>query len=638
LSKLKDYLPRVIKAVLVVELAYLVLVNTALQLPLTQDLVNLIRPEKFQVRWDRAWSPYPFRVYVSGLQANGQSRSQQWQLRVDKASGSISLPPLVLKHVSLSNVSAENVDYRQRPRLKADKDYSELLPHFPKIQGRQIQPADLSPRAKKLPWKVSVENSRAAGTFKVWLYNFRGSATGSTLVDLTLQTRGGPFGLNLREMDLALSPAYANGKAELFQGGRITGQLAFDPFVPRENKGLRMLPFMQLDTQLNLDVGSLSFINLFTANLGDFFIDGAGRITGRLHYGQGYMRSGTDLLARAADLSVHIQNMEIQGQGAVQISTPAQSDKPMQLAIGYEALSVTRDGAPSPFLMGDSLKLTYSGSNLVVPESDDLNFETLLNDQQHRERRRDNTLLIDIDEATLVDMAILNDYLPASTALKFTSGTARLDADIFAGSEDMKGGLKLQGTRIGMRADEQDLQGDLEVDLVIAEGVARELRIDLAGSSITLDKVNVAGEQQTFEDKDWSARIEFSRAELIAEEPLRFSADADLQISDTRPLLALINNHGDPPEWMLRALFMNDIVGEATVELADNRLSITDAMVESDEAEIAAKAVFYETGRDGMIYARYRKLDFVLKMEGESSNLDVIRARQTFDQYQLKSR
>jgi hypothetical protein len=81
---------------------------------------------------------------------------------------------------------------------------------------------------------------------------------------------------------------------------------------------------------------------------------------------------------------------------------------------------------------------------------------------------------------------------------------------------------------------------------------------------------------------------------------------------------------------------MNDIIGEATVELADNRLSITDAMVESDEAEIAAKAIFYETGRDGMIYVRYKKLDLVLKMEGESSNLDVIRARQTFDRYQLK--
>ncbi len=73
------------------------------------------------------------------------------------------------------------------------------------------------------------------------------------------------------------------------------------------------------------------------------------------------------------------------------------------------------------------------------------------------------------------------------------------------------------------------------------------------------------------------------------------------------------------------------------MELADNRLEIPDAKVLSDKAEVAAKAVFYETGRDGMIYARYRKLDVVLKMTGEKSNLDVFNAREKFDQYELRT-
>ena len=60
-----------------------------------------------------------------------------------------------------------------------------------------------------------------------------------------------------------------------------------------------------------------------------------------------------------------------------------------------------------------------------------------------------------------------------------------------------------------------------------------------------------------------------------------------------------------------------------------------DARVLSDKAEIGAKAVIYETGRDGMIYARYKKLDVVLKMQGEKSNLDVFKAREKFDEYRL---
>ena len=42
------------------ELGYLLLVNAALNLPLTQTLLNDIRPDKFAIHWQRAWSWYPF--------------------------------------------------------------------------------------------------------------------------------------------------------------------------------------------------------------------------------------------------------------------------------------------------------------------------------------------------------------------------------------------------------------------------------------------------------------------------------------------------------------------------------------------------------------------------------------------------
>ena len=107
-----------VKILAIIQLAYLALVNLALQLPITQDVVNLVRPEKFQVQWDQAWTLYPFKVHVRGLSANGQARSQQWQLNADRASGSVSLLPLVLKRVHLRNVLVSGVEYRQRPRLK----------------------------------------------------------------------------------------------------------------------------------------------------------------------------------------------------------------------------------------------------------------------------------------------------------------------------------------------------------------------------------------------------------------------------------------------------------------------------------------------------------------------------------------
>ena len=57
---------RALKIVIGIELVYLLLVNGALQLQLTQDLVNKIRPEKFYVTWEHAWSWY-FLLRVSRI-------------------------------------------------------------------------------------------------------------------------------------------------------------------------------------------------------------------------------------------------------------------------------------------------------------------------------------------------------------------------------------------------------------------------------------------------------------------------------------------------------------------------------------------------------------------------------------------
>ncbi|MCB1845271.1 MAG: hypothetical protein KDI09_20050 [Halioglobus sp.] len=631
---MKTLLWRLLKLALLIEVGYLALINGALWLPWTQDLVNLVRPEKFAVRWESAWSPYPFKVYARGIDANGQSRSQQWQLRVERAEGRVAVLPLLLKRVQVWDVTVGSGEYRQRPRLKPDQDYSKRLPYFPTIEGRAIVPAETSPQKKRRPWRIALRDVRADGHFDLWIYNLRGSLKGSASAEMDYQTRGGALRLAVWDARLQLNPATVNGAATLFRGGRLNGSLAFAPFIPRENKGLRLLPHMDLDAELNLDVGSLRFINLFTGNLGDLFIDGAGRIDGRLRYSRGFMLAGTSLTASAADLSIALRRMSVAGQGTVNISTPRDSDNPLVLDIGYEALAVTRDGDASPFLSGDGLELVYSGSNFVAPDPD-LAIKDLWNQEAARERRRDTTLKVLIDEATLLDVSIVNDYMPAGAGLAFTGGTAALQADVLLGVENAAGELLLAGENVGMRARGQDLRGDLEADLVIAGGVPQNLQFNLAGSSLTLDNVSVGGAEGSFEDELWSARLAFSRADAIIDRPPTFRGEATMAVSDTRPLVAVFENHSNPPGWIANLLDISDIEGTASFELTDNRLAVPTARAAGDKAELGAKAVFYENGRDGVIYARYRRLDLVMKMQGKDSNIDLFGAKEKFTDYRL---
>jgi hypothetical protein len=100
----KTWMKRIVLAALAAEFAYVILFNLVLQLPLTRTFVNQIRPDKFQITWENAWTPYPFRFHFRNASGNGQSRSQQWEFEAQAVSASIDVLPLFFKRVWIDHV------------------------------------------------------------------------------------------------------------------------------------------------------------------------------------------------------------------------------------------------------------------------------------------------------------------------------------------------------------------------------------------------------------------------------------------------------------------------------------------------------------------------------------------------------
>jgi hypothetical protein len=129
----------------------------------------------------------------------------------------------------------------------------------------------------------------------------------------------------------------------------------------------------------------------------------------------------------------------------------------------------------------------------------------------------------------------------------FPGGSANLDADVFLGATDMKGSIKLDSGDVKVTLDDQNFEADLAADINIKGGMPLEFRADISGSSLLMDKVSVDGEHESFDGDYWSALLELTEAEGVFQKPLKFSAKADLSVSDTRPLVAMFDNRGDPP-------------------------------------------------------------------------------------------
>ena len=627
-------LKRLLLIALISELVYLVLINFALQLPLTQELVNKIRPEKFAVSWERAWSWYPFRVHAEGIFANGQARTQQWEVTATSASGSISVLPLILKHVYLSDIQAENIDYRQRPRLKPDIDYSGKLAYFPEIKGREVVPVDTAELKKKRPWKIHMNGLQALGDHRFWVYNMQGTASGTAAGNLYTETRRGAFWLDVEEFELDLGPAFLNGKAEAFHGGTAAGSLGFSPLVRAEHPGRRMLRFGYLDADLDLALDSLDFINMLAGSLGNFNITGAGRVQGHVSVSDGFVRAGTQLAATAENLSVDMYDVNVLGKGVVNIHTPKTEDIPLGLDVQYDQLTATRDGESAPFLIGETLHLEYRGSNFITPDPS-LGLADLWDDEEARQRRANNRLKLFVDSATVPDMSALNYHLPPETTLQFAGGTTELNAEVFFGEEYLGGSIQLDSVATQVQIDEQRLKADLDIDMKLAGGNPRTFTADFTGSTLRLFNVYVDGEKEKFEGDYWSTSLEVTSGEGSFTQPVELTAESLITVSDTRPLVTLFKNRSRTPKWLGNMMSVKNLSGEAQMSLSGGEFRVPLAYVDSEKAEVGIKATFFEGEREGMVYARYKKLDTLVKRFKGKRDVDVIKARQKFEEYEL---
>ena len=628
----KPWVKRLVFAALLAEITYVILFNLALRMPVTQTLINQIKPDKFHISWESAWTWYPFRFHIRNASGNGQARTQQWGFEAKSVSASIDVLPLFFKRVWINHVRVSDANYYQRPRLKPDKDYSALIPFYPPISGREITNAVIAPRKKKRAWHVVIEDIRLDGQYRYWVHRFKGQARGTLKADLDVVNRGGLFSLTVPDTDLKLGPHYIKGSQEIFRHGVISGELGFAPFVPRENKGSKVLRYLLFDADIDIYMNSLDFVNLFTRKFKDLKISGTGLVDGRVHMEKGKVLDGTDLSIDADNLRVNTLSHVISGDGAIRIEAGPEAKKELDFDISFNDLVIIQDGGSKPLLVGQGLVLSGTSINdLLRTESD---IETTEN-VSFKNKIKEYEFEFKIPTARVPDMLVFNHYFPSGSPLSLTRGSADLEADIVLKHDDADGFLRLKADGIEAQIDDQLIRADFSADISVVDGVPQKMLFDISGSELRFDNVKVIGEDESFDQKNWAAVITLSQAETTLVDPLRFKTKANLNMTDSRPIVAMLGNQKDRPRWVKNMLTVEDVSGIVEMDIANRMIVIPNAFMDSDNIEFGAKGVIDETLNNGVIYARYKKLDIVVKISDGKKNTDLIRARDKFDEYQL---
>lgn len=901
----KSFVKRIVKAVVVIEVGYLVLANLFLNLPLTQSIVNQIKPEKFGVYWERAWTFYPFRVHALGVSVNGQSRSQQWQVDLPSASASIAVLPLIFRTVKVRNVVGDSVSYYQRPRLQPDNDFAATREYFPPIRDREINQANLTPKKKRKPWDILLQDIQVTGNHEFWVYQLRGAVEGDLEVDLNFQTQGGPFSVSDGEVDLRLDALTINGDQELLRQATVKGDVEILPLVLKQHKGLKVLPFLVVDAEVDGDVDNLSFLNLYLGNFQGMKVDGMGAVSGRLRLDQGKLLPGTDLAVSARELALNLMSHRAVGSGNISLDVSAEEPDALNLTVQFDDLNAFHESDLRPLFSGEGLAITGTGKtsmqiiqaqgpgmsklSVIVPvvrvldlsvyqryipekwqfklhggvgelharadllktsfnaemtltskdadvgvkdyrfssdldlglnidnpsfasalvdisgtyirlgdsklstkeqgQSDliqtellvrkgklelqlpelanedadlkelsevlqshdlstllstanaeleidgtmsDLSWITmllknsyglaiggtgkvkiralvdsgwpskgtlveilpeelllkvldyaiqgngqvklevleggssptvkldmnvtdgLLNHQQEEQPFVEQVIIeldalaenlgfdgppeelelhLQIPSAKVTDMSVFNTYLPAKSPLQILTGKADLTADIRLERESAGGFVKLNTDDLLGGLDDQQMSADLAVDIKLSDGVPKNLDFDISGSSILLDKVKVTGEESSFDQSDWNIRLDLKKGRAAWKKPIQVEMEADVEMKDTRPIVAMLANQREKHGWLEKLLTIENIQGEAFMNMKQNRIVIPYAFLGSDKIDVGAKGIIDTNTREGVFYARFKKLKGLLKIRDGERNFDIIKARKTFDEY-----
>ncbi len=293
-------------ALVAVELLYVLASNGVILSGVIQRAVSA-DPQTTSLSWRHAWSPWPGRVYVSGLRLQMQAPVQEFGLTVDHAKVDVVLWALVHRRFRASYVKAEGVTFRMLFKVESAAGKEARLAAYPPLDGfarpallPKPPPPPATPAEVARLWSVELNQVDATVT-ELWFleYRYRGAARvhGGFALQPRRQLWVGPALLELEGGKLTAGDTVVSSAL----GARVEVTVTPTDLVSATGLGI----FRTLSSSIQFDAA------LDDLGVADLYVDGlrtrgAGRLKADVRMSNGKLLPGSSLEAflPATDLRV----------------------------------------------------------------------------------------------------------------------------------------------------------------------------------------------------------------------------------------------------------------------------------------------------------------------------------------------
>jgi hypothetical protein len=496
---MKRLIIRVGIVVAIVAAAYLVVVNVALNLPATQAFLNSTQNGKLSFAWDRAWSWFPFRIHVTNLRLNGQSWSQQFDITAPEVSGAIDVPSLLTRTLRFNDIASGDLTVRFRPRPRPDKDDSELRKYYPEIPGRDPQLEAEAVPQQSPGWMFVFDIDRISGKNDLWLAANRMTLEGDATAFVQRQNKHGPLTVSDGTLDLAVTSLYVAG-LKVSDAGTLAGTFGIASFIPQENRGAKVLEFLEMDAQIDLPIDGLDFLNEFLNSVADMTVNGRGRLTGRLALAGGALTPGADVTIEAEKLQVDLPPYAVYGTGRVVAKVDDAYPDKIQAQLGFANITAIHTPSNQPLFNGTDIGIAVVRSAIVFPEE--------LREEVPR------SVNMTLPSVSVPDISVYQRYLPDEWNAELIGGTGSLEGHVAMSRGALDTELTLRSKDAKVRMTKDTFETSLALG-VTAKGTADATKatIDVAGTFVELDDSLIttrSGETS----KPWRTRFEINEGDV----------------------------------------------------------------------------------------------------------------------------
>ncbi|MCK5360401.1 MAG: hypothetical protein KAJ95_07220, partial [Gammaproteobacteria bacterium] len=366
-------------------------------------------------------------------------------------------------------------------------------------------------------------------------------------------------------------------------------------------------------------ISDLRWLNVLMKNKFNLAIRGAGEISADLVIDSGWMAPGTEFNIKPQKLIVEVLDYVATGNGG-----------------GHLRLAVEKGGEnPDVSLDIEMKNASFKGKDdeQAFVEDTDILLQALARNVTFDGKGRDVDLHLQIPSAQVKDLSVYNSYLPPDSPVQIVDGQAELKVDVSLKPESANGFVKLISTGMHAVADKQALEADMSIDIKLVGGVPQNMDFDIAGSTIEISNVIVTGDEKDFNDDNWGILLSLNKARAVWKKPVQLDIEADLKMTDSRPFVTMMANKKGKDGWLGKGMTIDDVDGKVNLRMKDQILVIPYAFAGSDKIDVGAKGIISKELNNGVLYARFRKLHGLLKINNGDRNLDIIKARKKFDEY-----